>query len=174
MLMVFVPGIGKTGGGALRGVSIFGIRFQPSEIAKVGIIMFFSAGLSKRSGQPAPPKKDGLEAAFARLQEGVLPDLNAGFHVIRLGDNPYQRAAHQRAACGKPAQRDAGGKQHRGRRHHHQHHGRHVVLQGSQKHLFLPEEHNDYIFSIACEELGMVGACVIMALFALLIIRGAA
>ena len=42
----------------------------------------------------------------------------------------------------------------------------------SQKHLFLPEEHNDYIFSIACEELGMVGACVIMALFALLIIRG--
>ena len=41
-----------------------------------------------------------------------------------------------------------------------------------QKYLFLPEEHNDYIFSIACEELGMVGACVIMALFALLIIRG--
>ena len=35
----------------------FGIRFQPSEIAKVGIIMFFSAGLSKRSGQPAPQKK---------------------------------------------------------------------------------------------------------------------
>ena len=41
-----------------------------------------------------------------------------------------------------------------------------------QKYLFLPEEHNDYIFAIVCEELGMVGACVIMALFALLIIRG--
>ena len=42
----------------------------------------------------------------------------------------------------------------------------------SQKHLFLPEEHNDYIFSIWCEEMGMVGAVVLMALFALLIIRG--
>ena len=51
MLLVFVPGIGKTGGGAQRWVSIFGIRFQPSEIAKVGVIMFFAAGLSKRTGQ---------------------------------------------------------------------------------------------------------------------------
>ena len=41
-----------------------------------------------------------------------------------------------------------------------------------QKYAFLPEEHNDYIFAIVCEELGMVGACVIIALFALLIIRG--
>ena len=41
-----------------------------------------------------------------------------------------------------------------------------------QKYLFLPEEHNDYIFAIVCEELGLVGACVIIALFALLIIRG--
>ena len=40
-----------------------------------------------------------------------------------------------------------------------------------QKYLFLPEEHNDYIFAIVCEELGLVGACVIIALFALLIIR---
>lgn len=41
-----------------------------------------------------------------------------------------------------------------------------------QKYLFLPEEHNDFIFAIVCEELGLVGACIIMALFALLIIRG--
>ena len=41
-----------------------------------------------------------------------------------------------------------------------------------QKYLFLPEEHNDFIFAIVCEELGLVGACIIIALFALLIIRG--
>ncbi len=41
-----------------------------------------------------------------------------------------------------------------------------------QKFLFLPEEHNDFIFAIICEELGLVGATLIMALFALLIIRG--
>ena len=41
-----------------------------------------------------------------------------------------------------------------------------------QKYLYLPEEHNDYIFSIVCEELGFVGAVVIIILFVLLIVRG--
>ena len=43
---------------------------------------------------------------------------------------------------------------------------------GRQKYMFLPEEHNDFIFAIVWEELGFVGAVIIMALFALLIIRG--
>lgn len=43
---------------------------------------------------------------------------------------------------------------------------------GRQKHLYLPEEHNDYIFAIVCEELGLVGAVGIIILFALLILRG--
>ena len=43
---------------------------------------------------------------------------------------------------------------------------------GRQKHLYLPEEHNDYIFAIVCEELGLIGAVGIIILFALLIIRG--
>ena len=41
-----------------------------------------------------------------------------------------------------------------------------------QKYLYLPEEHNDYIFAIACEELGFIGAMVIITLFVLLIVRG--
>ena len=41
-----------------------------------------------------------------------------------------------------------------------------------QKYMFLPEEHNDFVFAIVCEELGLIGACLIIALFALLIIRG--
>ena len=44
--------------------------------------------------------------------------------------------------------------------------------QGRQKHLYLPEEHNDFIFSVVCEELGFIGALLIIILFALLIIRG--
>ena len=43
--------------------------------------------------------------------------------------------------------------------------------QGRQKFLYLPEEHNDFIFSVVCEELGMVGAALILILFALLILR---
>ena len=41
-----------------------------------------------------------------------------------------------------------------------------------QKFLYLPEEHNDCIFAVVCEELGLIGACVVMLLFALLILRG--
>jgi len=44
--------------------------------------------------------------------------------------------------------------------------------QSRQKHLYLPEEHNDYIFAIVSEELGFVGAMLILMLFALLVIRG--
>ena len=41
-----------------------------------------------------------------------------------------------------------------------------------QKYLYLPFQYNDYIFAIICEELGLVGAVLIMSLFALLILRG--
>ena len=41
-----------------------------------------------------------------------------------------------------------------------------------QKYLYLPFQYNDYIFAIICEELGLVGAVLIMALFAMLILRG--
>ncbi len=46
------------------------------------------------------------------------------------------------------------------------------VGQGRQKYLYLPEEHNDYIFSVICEELGFVGAILILLLFVLLVVRG--
>lgn len=43
---------------------------------------------------------------------------------------------------------------------------------GRQKFLYLPEPQNDFIFAVVCEELGLVGACLVLLLFALLIIRG--
>lgn len=44
--------------------------------------------------------------------------------------------------------------------------------QSKQKHLYVSEPQNDFIFSIVCEELGFVGATAIIILFALLIYRG--
>lgn len=41
-----------------------------------------------------------------------------------------------------------------------------------QKYLWVPEPHNDFIFAIVCEELGLVGAMVIILLFCALVWRG--
>ena len=41
-----------------------------------------------------------------------------------------------------------------------------------QKYLYLPEPHNDFIFSVIAEELGFVGCLVIFLLFAIFIWRG--
>ena len=41
-----------------------------------------------------------------------------------------------------------------------------------QKYLYLPFQYNDYIFAVICEELGLIGALLIIALFAALILRG--
>ena len=44
--------------------------------------------------------------------------------------------------------------------------------QSRQKHLYLPEPANDFIFSVWCEEMGFVGAVLLVVLFAALIWRG--
>ncbi len=41
-----------------------------------------------------------------------------------------------------------------------------------QKYLFLPEPQNDFVFSVVCEELGFVGAVLVILLFVLLVWRG--
>ena len=41
-----------------------------------------------------------------------------------------------------------------------------------QKHLYLPEPQNDFIFSVICEELGFIGALLVIFLFVALLLRG--
>lgn len=41
-----------------------------------------------------------------------------------------------------------------------------------QKYLYVSEPQNDFIFSIVCEELGFIGAAIIILLFGALVIRG--
>ena len=41
-----------------------------------------------------------------------------------------------------------------------------------QKYLYLPFQYNDYIFAIICEELGFLGAVLLILLFGALILRG--
>ena len=44
--------------------------------------------------------------------------------------------------------------------------------QSRQKYLYLPEPQNDFVFAIVCEELGLIGALIVLVLFALLVWRG--
>lgn len=46
------------------------------------------------------------------------------------------------------------------------------LMEGKQKLFYLPEPHTDFIFSVISEELGLVGAIVIVALFAIFLWRG--
>ena len=44
--------------------------------------------------------------------------------------------------------------------------------QSLQKLYYLPYPHSDFMFSIVCEELGMIGALCVLALFGVLVGRG--
>ena len=226
MLLVFTP-LGRSVGDARRWINIAGMSFQPSEIAKIGVILFFAARLSKRNSQIGPPKKWSRRTLAGRIggwmdRTGLLELIPYGVVlVIVLGVIAMQKhmsamilvimgAASVLFASGvRLYWFIAGGgaasaalwfiitqTEYMTARINiwqdpfldPQGHGfqpiQSQIAIGSggllgvglgnsrQKYLFLPEEHNDYIFSIVCEELGMVGACVIIALFALLIIRG--
>ena len=45
-------------------------------------------------------------------------------------------------------------------------------LNSHQKHFYLPEPQTDFIFSIICEEFGVVGAILVVSLFGILLYRG--
>ncbi|MBZ5719287.1 MAG: putative lipid II flippase FtsW [Acidobacteriia bacterium] len=46
------------------------------------------------------------------------------------------------------------------------------LMEGKQKLFYLPEPHTDFIFAVTAEELGLVGALCVVALFAIFLWRG--
>lgn len=44
--------------------------------------------------------------------------------------------------------------------------------ESKQKYLYIPEPHNDFIFSVLAEELGFIGCVIVIILFAIFIWRG--
>lgn len=44
--------------------------------------------------------------------------------------------------------------------------------QSRQKYMYLPEPQNDFVYAIVCEELGFIGALVILIIFGILVFRG--
>ena len=211
LILVLIPGVGITVNNATRWLG-FGelFRFQPSEIAKIGVILYFADSISKKKERMRTFRYGILPyavilgvIAFLMYKEphlsGTVLILGIGAVMMFVGGIGWGWIAAGAAAgavgvwaylTGKisynsariaiwldplnPENMQGAGYQTR----------QSLLAIGSggllgvglgqsrQKFFYLPERHNDFIFAIICEELGLIGATLIMALFALLIIRG--
>lgn len=209
LIVVLVPGIGVVRNNARRWISIAGFfTFQPSEVAKLAVIIFFSASIAHKKCKMQTwrdgvkpyllillltsglvvmePHLSGAILIFTigvtimivggiRIRWIVGAGILAGAGVLSLlsGIIPYGQS---RIAMWREPFSDASGAGYQLTQS--------LITIGSggltglglgksrQKFLFLPEEHNDFIFSIVCEELGFIGATLILFLFMLLILRG--
>ena len=207
LLLLSVLVIGQEVNGAKRWISIAGIQFQPSEVAKFAQILLF-ARLTRHFGPEAKTFRFGV-LGFGAALLGILVPLALEKHLsaimlmgmvavvmmfvagtrlkwLMAGAGAavlfvliyirFMGYAGDRVTAWLHPELDPGDTGYQ-------------ILQslyaiGSgglfglgwgksrQKYLYLPFQYNDYIFAICCEELGLMGAAGIMALFALLILRG--
>ena len=209
LILVIIPHnpIAVTVKGATRWLRI-GIQFQPSEIAKAAVVIYFADSISKKKDKMRTFHYGVLPYAFILVVigglvavephlSGAILILGAGAAMMLVGGiNWAWVGAAAGAAVGlvyvalfvigyntsrvtywlNPWADDPLDKGYQLRQS--------LITIGSgglwglglgksrQKFLFLPEEHNDFIFSIVCEELGLIGAGIIMLLFAALVLRG--
>lgn len=205
LLVLVVAGLGTTVNGATRW--LFG--FQPSEIAKIAIIILFSYNLSRSSGQKdlksfkngflpyllllslyvfllalephfsciiligltamlllfvaGTPIKHFIEIAVPAVLGIVVLIMIEPYRLERVTTffDPFAdmqgsgwQIAQSLYAIGSGGIFGVG------------------LGQSRQKFLSLPEPHNDFIFSVLCEELGLIGAALLIILFILLLVRG--
>ena len=207
VLLMLVPVIGVKANGSRRWLGVGGLTLQPSELAKLAVILAFSAMICTLRGKMRSFRFGILPfAGILGLIVGLLvlePHFSASIIILAIGAVmlflggvsigwfaaafgaagggiavlltffPY---ASSRINTWRDPFSDISGR------------GYQIVqslytigsgglsglgLGGSrQKFLYLPEEHNDFIFSVVCEELGFIGSALILCLFAMLILRG--
>lgn len=206
-LLLLVLVAGESVNGARRWITIAGIQFQPSEIAKFTMIVLF-ARLTRGFGPDARKFRYGV-LGFGGALLGILIPLALEKHLSAImlmgmvavvmmfvaGTHPkwllagalaavafvliyitFMGYAGDRVTAWLHPEEDPGDTGYQ-------------ILQSlyaigsgglfglgfgksKQKYLYLPFQYNDYIFAIICEELGLIGALMIVGLFALLILRG--
>ena len=213
LILVIIPHVGITNNGATRWLGIEGVfTFQPSEIAKLAVIVYFADSISKKREKMLQWREGILPYAIILGVISILmllePHLSGTILIVGTGavmmavggmqgwfigagiggvaavavlfvklvesgvisygasriamwhdpwldmsDDGYQMV-QSLIAIGSGGLLGLG------------------LGKGRQKFMYLPEEHNDFIFAVVCEELGLIGACVIMLIFAMLLLRG--
>ena len=209
LILVIIPGVGITSHNATRWLGVGELfQFQPSEIAKVAVIVYFARDISMKRDKMLTFRDGiwpylrilGLIAVLMLMEPhlsgtvlivgtGAVMMLVGGIHLawtilaaggfsvvaflMVKGIIPYGQS---RIAMWKNPFIDPRGDGYQL--------SQSLISIGSgglmgvglgksrQKFLFLPEEHNDFIFAVVCEELGLIGATLIMVLFAVMILRG--
>ena len=213
LILVIIPHVGITNNGATRWLGIEKVfTFQPSEIAKLAVIVYFADSISKKREKMLQWREGILPYAIILGVISILmllePHLSGTILIVGTGavmmavggmqgwligagiggvaavavlfvklvesgvisygasriamwhdpwldmsDDGYQMV-QSLIAIGSGGLLGLG------------------LGKGRQKFMYLPEEHNDFIFAVVCEELGLIGACVIMLIFAMLLLRG--
>lgn len=216
LLLVLVPGLGYSVKGATRWIKIGGSQFQPSELTKIGLIIFFAGYLSDHKDELYDLKKGFIKPicflvppigilffvqnhlsvslviciitivmmfiAGCRLKHFVVVGIvgisliigifgfmqisgagEGNFRLDRISTyfDPWadaQGTGYQTVqslyAIGSGGMFGLG------------------LGNSKQKYLYIPEPHNDFIFSILAEELGFAGCIIVIILFAIFIWRG--
>ena len=206
-LLLLVLVFGQSVNGARRWISIAGLQFQPSEIAKFTLILLF-ARLTRNFGSEAGKFRYGV-LGFGLALMGILLPLALEKHLSAImlmgmvavvmmyvaGTRPkwllmgagaavafgllyitFMGYAGDRVTAWLHPEQDpsdtgyqilqslyaigSGGVLELG------------LGKSRQKYLYLPFQYNDYIFAIVCEEVGLIGALLIILLFIALILRG--
>lgn len=211
LVLVVIPGnpIALTRYNATRWLGLEGtsFQFQPSEVAKLAVVLYFSDNISKKKDKMQTFRHGilpyvmimGVLAVLMMMEphlSGTLLILGAGAAIMLVGGIGWGWIAAALAAVGGLMYVVVGVVGYGASRIAMWHDpfidprgdgyqlAQSLLTIGSggllgvglgksrQKFMYLPEEQNDFIFSIVCEELGLIGACIIMMLFAALILRG--
>ncbi len=206
VLLVLVLFLGKDVKGAKRWIDLGFTTFQPSEIAKLGVILLFSAMISQyrermktfRYGIVPFVVILGIISGLMIMEphlSGTILIVGVGAALMFVGGVQWgyfagvlgiggigayilfttMPHAIDRISVWRDPFIDPSGKGFQAIQ------SLYAIGSGGmfglglgksrQKFLYLPEEHNDFVFAIVCEELGFIGALIVMLLFIVLILR---
>lgn len=201
LMLVLIPGIGHVAGGARRWLKIGPVGFQPSEIAKIVLIIFIAAFVNRYPNQVKSFKKGFIPLSavigFTILLTIIEPDIGTsvfialitgilliiggirvtyilpiglivGAMVFAIVASIYPHIQTRMAVFFNPMA-DSAGKGY-------QINQAQIALGSGgvtghglglsyQKLFYLPQQHTDFILSIIGEELGFIGAMVVILLF---------
>ncbi len=188
LVLVLIPHVGSSTGGARRWFKFFGFSFQPSEFLKIVLIYYMADFLDRKKDSISDIKYTVFPALFVLgMCAGLIflqPDLGTAITIALVTLIMFFAAGFKLShlaviiCSALPALLVAMlAKPYRRKRilafFHPWDDPRGVGLGKSQQKLFfLPESHTDFIFSIIGEELGFLGASSVIILFIVFIFAG--